>query len=218
MGTAEKLYRELYAKSLTVLGGTHPDTQSACGNLALVHCAQGRHREACPLFHASIGAFRGGLGPRHPATLTLMHGFAQSLFALGRGAEAAALNRDILRGRRLALGPAHWDTVETALALSDVLAAQGCIEGEDLGALGRARREMTGQGVEGDAYPTAPVLFFAKLLYVSTRDERSAAVVDDWVQHLKGREGGVGGGEEWEGDDWWLASIEGKERRKMAFL
>jgi hypothetical protein len=224
-GTAASLYGELYTRTRAALGDTHPDTVSAAGNLALVLRSLGRHREASPLFHASIGHFRGTLGPGNPSTLALMHGFAGSLLGMGRGEEAAALYRDVLMGRRLALGGSHWDTVDTAIELSGALAGLGGIQGEDLGALGRAREEVLRGGVEGDACLPPAVLAYAKLLYVCVVEERSAAALDAWVQQLKGEARGVSGAGrqglagawEGEGDGWWLGGVVGMGARRRAF-
>lgn len=223
--TAESLYRELHARTRAALGDSHPDTVSAGANHALVLRALGRHREASPLFHASIGHFRGTLGPGNPSTLALTHGFAGSLLGMGRGEEAAALYRDVLMGRRLALGGAHWDTVDTAIELSGALASLGAIQGEDLGALGRAREEVLRGGVEGDACLLPSTLAYAKLLYVCVVEERSAAAIDAWVQQLKGEAKGVEGvgrqglpvDWEGEGDGWWLGGVVGLEARRRAF-
>ncbi len=108
--------REVYARSIYVLGPVHEGTLTTALNLISSLVELGRHAEAKALGHEHIPQCRRALGSNHKLTLSLRLNFAEALFTDPTASradvlQAVAILEDVTRGLRRVLGN-HPDTTE----------------------------------------------------------------------------------------------------------
>jgi tetratricopeptide (TPR) repeat protein len=108
-----------------VLGPQHPRTATSWNNLASNLDAQGRPREAEPLFRKALTINETVLGPRHPDTGVSDNNLALNLQAQGRVKQAEPLFRRALAVWEEVLGPRHPHTAISTNNLAYNLQAQG---------------------------------------------------------------------------------------------
>jgi tetratricopeptide (TPR) repeat protein len=90
-----RLYNE--SSDVETFSLQHPNTATSLSNLAIVLTAQGKGKEAEPLYRRAHVIADRTLGPRHPSTLLYLHNLALSLLELGRLDDAEPLFRRALR-------------------------------------------------------------------------------------------------------------------------
>ncbi|MEV4558254.1 tetratricopeptide repeat protein [Kitasatospora sp. NPDC049285] len=101
----------LAADTERLLGGQHPATLTARGNLAASYTQAGRTREAIVLQERVLADREGLLGDRHLHTVTARGDLALAYAQAGRTAEAIALQERVLADREGLLGDGHLDTL-----------------------------------------------------------------------------------------------------------
>jgi CHAT domain-containing protein len=107
------------------LGNRAAPTLTNLNFLAGFYTAQGRYREAEPLYREALQGRREVLGPRHPDTLASIHNLAECYFRQGRYGDAEPLYREAQQARRDVLGPRHPDTLNTMNSLGRLYFSQG---------------------------------------------------------------------------------------------
>jgi len=93
-----------------LLSADHPDTLSACANLAYAYRAAGRTAEAIPLYERTLADRERVLGADHPNTLTSRNNLAAAYQEAGRTAEAIPLLEQALADSERVLGADHPNT------------------------------------------------------------------------------------------------------------
>ena len=85
-----------------VFGPEHPDTAQILNNLAALYHAQGKYKEAEPLYRRALAIREKVLGPEHPDTATTLKSYSGFLRETGRLKEAEELERraDAIRKKR----------------------------------------------------------------------------------------------------------------------
>jgi len=112
-----------------ILGGAHPGTLTAMGNLALTFLAMGDLPGARALAEQVLEAFQRILGEEHPDTLMAMNNLAGTLSAMGDLPGARALQEQVLEARQRILGEEHPDTLMAMNNLAGTLSAMGDLPG-----------------------------------------------------------------------------------------
>ncbi|MBL7509852.1 tetratricopeptide repeat protein, partial [Frankia sp. CNm7] len=110
---AIRLFEQVLADRVRMLGGNHPDTLTARHNLAYTYRVAGRVHEAINLFEDVLTDQVRVLGNDHPDTLTTRNILAGTYRVAGRGSEAINLFEDVLTDQVRVLGNDHPDTLTT---------------------------------------------------------------------------------------------------------
>ncbi|MFD4482104.1 tetratricopeptide repeat protein [Streptomyces sp. NPDC058471] len=110
-GAAVTHHRQLAADCERLLGEKHPDTLTACANLAVSYRQVGRTAEAIMLGERVLANRERLLGGKHPDTLTARANLAEIYEAAGQTAEAIMLGEHVLANRERLLGGKHRDTL-----------------------------------------------------------------------------------------------------------
>jgi len=79
-----------------ILGGTHPETLIRICNLAMVLQAQGKLKEAEPLYIEALERRRRTLGDTHPDTLNSINNLASLLHTQGKLSGSATLEGSLV--------------------------------------------------------------------------------------------------------------------------
>jgi len=108
-----------------LLGADHPDTLTACTNLAYAYRAAGRLAEALSLYERTLADREQVLGDTHPSTLTSRNNLADAYQAAGRQAEAIPLYERTLADREQLLGDTHPSTLASRNNLAYAYRAAG---------------------------------------------------------------------------------------------
>jgi tetratricopeptide (TPR) repeat protein len=122
---AERIYREILAKQITVLGQDHPDTLRTSQQMAWIIGEQGRFDEAEPQLRETFVAQARVLGKDHPDTLNTQHDLAWSIAGQHRYGEAEQLCRQVVAARERTVGPEHPHALATKANLVWMVARQG---------------------------------------------------------------------------------------------
>jgi tetratricopeptide (TPR) repeat protein len=94
-----------------LLGASHPDTLSACNNLAVAYEDAGRVAEAIPLFEQTLAGRERLLGPDDPDTMRSRSDLARAYREAGRVADAVPLVEQTLAARERLYGADHPSTL-----------------------------------------------------------------------------------------------------------
>jgi len=124
IAAAEPLARD--CKQL--LGADHPDTLTACANLAYAYQAAGRLDEAIPLYERTLTDRERVLGGTHPDTLICRNNLAGAYQAAGRLDEALPLLERTLTDSEQVLGGTHPDTLTSRNNLAVAYRAAGRLD------------------------------------------------------------------------------------------
>jgi tetratricopeptide (TPR) repeat protein len=124
--------RQAFAAKQEQLGGDHPATLRAAGNVADFVCALGDYEQARTLHEEILARRRRVLGEDHPDTLVAANALAHDLHALRELEHARQLHEDVLARRRRILGDDDPTTLASAYNLALVL--------QDLGEHERGRQ------------------------------------------------------------------------------
>src|SRR5437588_2415158 len=87
--------------------------------------ADGKYKDAEPLFRKIIAARSSVLGPEHPDTLDRRHRLIYALARQTKYAEAETEAREVLKLREKVLGPEHVDTLVSRYNLAEPLTDEG---------------------------------------------------------------------------------------------
>ncbi|MFB8240133.1 tetratricopeptide repeat protein [Kitasatospora purpeofusca] len=109
--TAVTHWQHLTADAERLLGGDHPSTLAARGNLAVSYWRAGRTAEAIRIEERVAADCEHVLGGDHPDTLTARTNLAASYRQAGRTAEAIRIEEQVLPDRERILGEDHPDTL-----------------------------------------------------------------------------------------------------------
>ncbi|WP_327075564.1 tetratricopeptide repeat protein (plasmid) [Kitasatospora purpeofusca] len=104
-------WQHLTADAQRLLGHDHPDTLTACSNLASSYWQAGRTGEAIVLEERVAADRERILGPDHPDTLVARGNLASAYRQVGRIGEAIVLEERVLAYRERLLGDDHPDTL-----------------------------------------------------------------------------------------------------------
>ncbi len=145
------------------MGDNHPRTATSLNNLAGLYQAQGRYKEAEPLYQQALAIRQKQLGDNHPDTARSLNDLAGLYHVQGRLSEAELLFQQALAIRQKQLGGNHPITGSSLNNLARLYFTQGRLsEAEPLfqQALAIVREQL------GDNHPdTASVLDNLALLY-----------------------------------------------------
>jgi tetratricopeptide (TPR) repeat protein/transcriptional regulator with XRE-family HTH domain len=112
-----------------LLGADHPDTLSACVNLAHAYRAAGRTSEAILLLERTLADRERILGGDHPDTLQSRNNLAMAYQDAGRMSEAVPMYERTLADRERILGGDHPDTLQSRNNLAAAYRAAGQMSG-----------------------------------------------------------------------------------------
>ncbi len=122
---ATTYWKRLSTSSKQAFGPEHPDTLSACSNLALSYQQAGRTDEAITLQKDVLIDCERVLGPEHPDTLTARSNLAVGYREAGRTTEATTLLEAVLTDRERILGPEHPSTLTARNNLASAYSQAG---------------------------------------------------------------------------------------------
>ncbi len=122
---AERIFREVHATQLRVLGAEHLDTLHSAANLAQCLSIQGKYAEAEQIQRKVHAVEARVIGAEHPSTLTSAANLAASLSRQRKHAEAEYINRKVHAVQLRVLGAEHLDTLSTAANLAVTLSDRG---------------------------------------------------------------------------------------------
>jgi tetratricopeptide (TPR) repeat protein len=111
------------------LGGEHPNTLKAMGNLAVTLRERGKFTEACSLQEHVLKALNRLLGEEHPLTLAAKNNLAQTLYLQGDLARAHGLFEQVLEISHRVLAEDHPLTLIVISNLAEMRQAQGDLAG-----------------------------------------------------------------------------------------
>ena len=110
------------------LGEDHPDTLTALHMLSYTLYDLERYEEALVHQLAAVEGRMRILGEEHPSTLTSIHNLAMTHLKLENYPEARKWMERSVQQRRKVFGDAHPKTLKSMKRLSEILAAAGCTE------------------------------------------------------------------------------------------
>ncbi|MFF6787372.1 tetratricopeptide repeat protein, partial [Streptomyces sp. NPDC012510] len=109
--SATAYWQDMISDSERHLGGEHPNTLTARGNLASSYWRAGRTGEAIELLEQVVADLERLQGGEHPNTLTARANLATSYRQAGRTGEAIEIEEQVVADRERLLGGEHPDTL-----------------------------------------------------------------------------------------------------------
>ncbi|MGE3288913.1 MAG: tetratricopeptide repeat protein [Pseudonocardia sp.] len=122
---AVRMFDQALKTCVDVLGGDHPDTLRAAGNLAVARFLAGDGRRGLRELAAAVAAREKVYGPDHPETLNARSAEAVAHRLAGDADAALALAKDVVVRRSRTLGAVHEDTLTSRIGLAAALAVAG---------------------------------------------------------------------------------------------
>ncbi|MFD5436468.1 tetratricopeptide repeat protein [Kitasatospora sp. NPDC127067] len=126
--TGIQYWTHLATTSERVLGGDHPDTLAALGNLAQSCWEAGRTDEAMSLQEQVLADLQRLHGSDHPTVLMARNNLAATYSEAGRVEDAIGLQEQVLADRRHELGADHPDTLTSRNNLAATYLEAGRVE------------------------------------------------------------------------------------------
>ncbi|MFJ6775766.1 tetratricopeptide repeat protein, partial [Kitasatospora sp. NPDC091257] len=126
--TGIQYWTHLATASERVLGGDHPDTLAALGNLAQSCWEAGRTDEAMSLQEQVLADLQRLHGSDHPTVLMARNNLAATYSEAGRVEDAIGLQEQVLADRRHELGADHPDTLTSRNNLAATYLEAGRVE------------------------------------------------------------------------------------------
>ncbi|MFF2546493.1 tetratricopeptide repeat protein [Kitasatospora sp. NPDC058063] len=126
--TGIQYWTHLSTTSERVLGGDHPDTLAALGNLAQSCWEAGRTDEAMSLQEQVLADLQRLHGSDHPTVLMARNNLAATYSEAGRVEDAIGLQEQVLADRRHELGADHPDTLTSRNNLAATYLEAGRVE------------------------------------------------------------------------------------------
>ncbi|MGW7442308.1 tetratricopeptide repeat protein [Kitasatospora sp. NPDC054795] len=126
--TGIQYWTHLATTSSRVLGGDHPDTLAALGNLAQSCWEAGRTDEAMSLQEQVLADLQRLHGSDHPTVLMARNNLAATYSEAGRVEDAIGLQEQVLADRRHELGADHPDTLTSRNNLAATYLEAGRVE------------------------------------------------------------------------------------------
>ncbi|MEU3560229.1 tetratricopeptide repeat protein [Kitasatospora sp. NPDC006786] len=126
--TGIQYWTHLASTSERVLGGDHPDTLAALGNLAQSCWEAGRTDEAMSLQEQVLADLQRLHGSDHPTVLMARNNLAATYSEAGRVEDAIGLQEQVLADRRHELGADHPDTLTSRNNLAATYLEAGRVE------------------------------------------------------------------------------------------